>query len=299
MNISTISFQGRQDNDFDIPSWVNQNHPQNRTSKDSVRRGSSDIHSARARYAYQQEPASRLERTPRTDSFSRTGGKNGKSSKRGVKIPAPLKTFALGILTSLAVVQGSNMINQPAQSVTVPVDSSTSLVELADLYDSDIDAILNYNNLASSEDLALAGEIVIPSAFDYLQEEIDKLQDKLYNKDLSEQERADIEAKLAAYQEKQELQQSIATSYTDGKYVYYTINELPDGNSSINVETFKDIFDIKDGALRKYNDLDYVWARDEDAPPEDRGYRDYTGERLHVGQTVKVRPGDIELDAGE
>ena len=291
MNISLISFKGDNNRglDVDIPNWVNNRHPQSR------------------------RVTSQYERTPERDTFysserqtnrptsRRTGRTSGRNNKKKQIIPVPLKTFAAGVLAALAVTQGAQVINQPSDVISIPVDSSTSLTEIAQNYDSDIDAILSYNDLAEEADISELDSIKVPSSYDYLQNEIDKLQDKLYHSNLSPEERAEIEDKIAEYKEKQQLQQSIANVYTDGKYVYYTIIDIPEdiGYSSINVEKFKDIFDIKDGALKKYNDIDYTWAFDEDAPPEDEGYRDYTVASLKVGDTVKVRQGDIQVGADD
>lgn len=145
------------------------------------------------------------------------------------------------------------------------------------------------------------GSISVPVSYDYLQDMIDELQDKLYDKNLSDEEREQIEEQLAKYKDKQALQKSIAAVYTDGKYVYYTITDIPEninpsGTGRINVETFKDIFDIEDGALKKYNDIDFVWAYDEDSAEYEKGYRDYTVGTLRIGDTVKVRMNNIQTD---
>ena len=200
-------------------------------------------------------------------------------------------------MAALTITQCSQVASQPANVVSIPVEPTTSITEIAKLYDSDVDAILNYNKLSSEADIQNKDSIKVPSKYDYLQEEIDSLQDKLYDKKLTAVERNEIENKLAEYKEKQALQQNVATVYTDGKYVYFTISEaIKDlGFSRINVETFKEIFDIKDKALRRHNDLDYTWGRDPEAPPEDNGYRDYTTESLQIGETVKVKKGDIEI----
>lgn len=291
MNISSISFRGDYNKGYDneVPNWVNSRHPQSRRT------------------------SAQYERTPERDTFyssqrqterptsRRTGRTSARNNKKKQIVPVPLKTFAAGVLAALAVTQGAQVINQPSEVISIPVDNSTSLTEVAQTYDSDIDAILNYNGIANEVDLSQLDSIKVPSSYDYLQDEIDKLQNELYHSNLSSEERAEIEDKIAQYKEKQQLQQSIANVYTDGKYVYYTIIDIPEdiGFSGINVEKFKDIFDIKDGALKKYNDIDYTWAFDEDAPPEDEGYRDYTVASLRVGDTVKVRPGDIQVGADD
>ena len=141
------------------------------------------------------------------------------------------------------------------------------------------------------------GELKIPTEYDCIQPQIDKLVDKLYNSHLSSKKRDDIESKVKDMQDKQEAQQHVAKAYTDGDKVYFLLDftdengeNLP--NAKINVEAFKDLFNIKDKAIKKYNDLDMVWKKDTNLP-EDKGYFDYTGNYFVNGDTIVVKKGDI------
>lgn len=301
MDISAISFKGGYNDGLEVPNWINSRHPQNRRGVERSVYASSVSNPQERAYHTSRASQPHL-RNLQQDTYTPTRKSSRQNTKQKQQIiPKQLKAFAAGVLAALAVTQGAQVVNQPSEVVSIPADSLTSLTEIAQTYDSDIDAILNYNDVVDEADLSQLDEVKVPSNFDYLQDEIDSLQAKLYSGNLSPEERVQIEDKIAQYQEKQELQQSIASVYTDGKFVYYTIVDVPEdiGFSGINVEKFKDIFDIKDGALKKYNDIEYTWARDPEAPPEDDGYRDYTVASLKIGDTVKVRQGDIQPDANE
>lgn len=236
-----------------------------------------------------------LQRTPQADTYQ-PRPRSSASRKRQPIIPTPVKAFAAGILAAITIGKGMDMANTPAALVSIPVDPSTSIVQIADLYGTSVEAILAYNDLTMDTDLSSVNSISVPTNYDYLQNEIDQLQAQLYDKHLSASKRDEITNEIEQCRNRQALQQSIATTYTDGKYIYFTIIDPPagTGNNSINIETFKNIFEIKEGALRSNNHLDSTWRRDPDANPEDKGYFDYTGHRLTAGDTVKVRMDDIQ-----
>ena len=82
--------------------------------------------------------------------------------------------------------------------------------------------------------------------------------------------------------QKQEYMDSIATVYTDGEKIYYTIKE------DINVEDFKKAFDIEDGALR--DQVRYTWGE-----PDELGHspKDYTTATLEEGKTIVLKENKI------
>lgn len=286
MNNLSVSFCGYNSKGPDVPSFVN------RKTSSSVNLNSG-----------YSSPRPSFVTTPEGDTYQtkktpkKTTNKQAHSRK---KAPSPISVATRTFLITLAASAGLNLAVAQADkvpaTVTVPITPSSSIVELADTYDVDLDAILDFNDISSEADLAACSEIEIPSTFDYLQVEIDELQNKLFDNDLSKEERAEIEDRINQLEDKRELQQAVATVYTDGKYVYYLINEQSEGFSGgINVEVFKDIFDIGDRALRRNNNLDSHWEKDSDNP-EDDGYYDYTGNYFYSGETYKVRVNDVEKD---
>ncbi len=284
MNLTSISFKG---SDLDVPSWVNRPYEQRR-----------------------RRMSESMERQPQKDEFRRQSSEkaheNNKKNKSFLsRIPLPVRTFAAGIALTLATQGAYGMINQPnmPNSVTVPFDSqATSIEQLAEIYDTDIDLILEYNNITDETDLTDLTEIQIPSSYDYLDAEIEKLQDELYSSDLSAEERQNVEKQIKALIAKQELQHYVANVYSDGEYVYFSITAPSDDapeelqgkyKYGINVETFKDLFDIEDKAIRRYNDIDYTWSTDD---PEYGYYKDYTTAWLSKGDVIKVPVSAIQTD---
>ncbi len=185
--------------------------------------------------------------------------------------------------------------------IEVPVryygdDSEYFLSQVADEYDFDLDLIKDYNGIKDSDDLADMKKILIPQKFDYLEEEKDELWDKLYTKNLSDEEREDAINKIHQYEDKQNAQQNVARVYTDGQFVYFKINLGVDSEGrqidAIYCEDFKDLFDIKDGAIRTYNKVDSTWhpSDDPDKPKGEFYYSDF----FENGRTIKVRPKDID-----
>lgn len=239
-----------------------------------------------------------------SDEYIRSSKKKPVSKKKKSLIPNGLKTFAAGSALTLLLANGlKDKPNMPA-NVTIPFDSSTtSISEIAEIYDTNESFIMLYNDIDNTSDLSEISELKIPSSYDYIQDEIDKLQDDLFSSKLSAEKREELENKVSGLKEKQELQQNAARVYSDGKYVYFIVNitdnfpeELSDKYKfGINVETFKDLFDIKDKAIRRNNDIDFSWERYEDAP-EMGAYKDYTGTRLHSGDVIKVPVSAIKTN---
>ena len=219
---------------------------------------------------------------------------NNKKRRNRKKIIA---TAVGGAAATLIMAQCIAAYNAPAQVITIPVKNYKSIYEIAGLYKSDIDAILAYNDLQSLEEFYQQDEVQVPSLYNYVQDEIAAVQERLRNPHLSSSERVKLEERISKLRKKQSLQQNLATVYTDGKFVYYTINKLGNNSkysSGINVEDFKKIFDIKDRAIRQNNDIEYEWGYSD----EEGGYRDFTRTTLHTGETIKVPVNAIKTGSG-
>ena len=327
MNIQSISFMGTYKNPTNYErTSSNPNMHSTRPAQNYERtRSNPNVHSTRPAQNYETRQA-----RPTSDDYIRCQIVGDKRTKRslpqyqyppkddiiivGTKqnsqrnrvnhkrkksvIPLPVKTFAAGVASVLLLNFGTAIAEPTKDVAKVPFDGTPySLTEIAEQYGCDEDIIRQYNGIKNDEDLNSLPEILVPTKYNYIDDEIEKLQESLYSSKLSAEERNGIEDKISALKDKQAMQQQVAKAYTDGKYIYYIIN-LTDENGQpfqggINVETFKDLFDIKDGQIKRYNDLTSVWRKDTDFE-EDKGYFDYTGNIFHTGDVIKVSDKGVD-----
>ena len=211
----------------------------------------------------------------------------------------PYKTaLALLLATNMALGAHSCMSTAPLTTEVV-VEAGTSITELAERYGVDPIIIKSQNNI-DGDIIQTSCTIVIPSDFETpVEEEIDDLQENLFKKNIDNEEREKIEAEIDRLLELEQLQSEIAVAYTDGDYAYFTIT-LPNDETAtptqqkykygINVEDFKDIFGIKDGVIKKHNDMGFFWDSDETG-----GFMNYTGNTLSNGETIKVPVSAVSL----
>lgn len=104
--------------------------------------------------------------------------------------------------------------------------------------------------------------------------------------------KAKIEKEIKELKEKQKKQKETADIKLDDEQDYILITMKTD----MNVEELKKLFDIKDGAIRAHNDLDYRFIDYEEGTPqadEGRQYKDYSHNVITAGQTIKVRPSEV------
>lgn len=280
-NFSTISFKANISDNLDVPSFMNRPSQRVYSSQSLERTPSRD----------------RLERSHTTN--RRTSHKHKKSQGRG------LRGFAIGAAAAMLLNFGIAQSKTVPSIVTIPYDASMSITDIAETYNADVNAILDFNNIDEDTDLSSLEEIKIPTSYSATSDKIEQLQNKLYSGKLSEDERSEIEEQIAQLQDKQALQNEIANVYTDGKYVYIQIKAPSEDSSEqaqnllgyggINAERLKDVFDIEDGAIRKNNNVSSQWKAYEDAFPEGpSGYFDYTGVFISSGDTIKVPLKSIE-----
>lgn len=145
-----------------------------------------------------------------------------------------------------------------------------TITEVAEWSGVDEKAILLANQMTDANEQV--DDIVLPESYSPLEEDISKLQERLEKDKLTNEERLELQEELDFLVSKQQEQNAISASFIDedGKFVYI----VPDERTS--AETIKDAYGIKDGVLKDYNDMDYVWGYDADAP-EHKGFKDYTG----------------------
>lgn len=211
----------------------------------------------------------------------------------------PVKLFLLGLAAVETVALFAPKGPEPNELVKIYVNQGEDVGVYAEMYGSSEDAIIDYNKLQG--DIAQYGmEISIPAMYEHpIVDEIEDVQNELFTKKLDAEERIEKQEEVSALLEIQQMQSEIATSYTDGDFVYYTITLPTDEsatsiqsgfNGRINVEKFKDIFGVKDGVIKKYNNLGYTWGGN-----EYESWKDYTGESFYNGQVVKVPVNAIAM----
>ncbi len=122
-----------------------------------------------------------------------------------------------------------------------------------------------------------------PEQYDYIQEAIEEASDP------------DI---IDALTLKQEKQKEIATAHKDGDFVYYIINPSDEDSGTIRIgaNNFKSLFDIEDGALKKYNNLHSYYEKTEPDPDGKSGVYSYDLHVFSSGDMVKVPISAIKMD---
>ncbi len=270
MNVSQVSFCGKSNY-----SSYDANRPNTERIRDDLRKGTG------------------------FDSYVSTSQGTSRTSKgHNKKAHNPYKTACLiaAFLKLASMVAGG--VTEPQDTTDVNAKAGESVDKYAIVYDIPADVIMDYNNL-SNPIFGTNTTISIPSMFDHVGEKIDELQEDLYKRGTDFAEAAEITEQIEELQDVQQMQSEIATMYTDGDFVYFLITLPTDETATetqrqfdgyINVEKFKDIFGIKDGVIRKYNDVEYSWGSDEYG-----GYKDYTGNILRNGETVKVPVSAVKV----
>lgn len=269
MNISNISFCG--------------------TANNNGRRATASSRTSAAHNGGYAQNASiqrnNLRKSSGLDSYESNNSGNVQQHKK----KKPINPYKLGLLGLAALKLLSVMhscATEPDPTATVFANAGEDVGIYAEMYGSSEEAIMAYNKL-QSDVLGQNMEIVIPSLYEHpVDDEIEELQENLFSNSLDTDERAKTEDEIAQLQALQQLQDETAVSYTDGDYIYFTITN-PEG---VNVETFKGIFGIKDGVVKKHNDIGFTWGSNEYG-----GYMDYTGAHLREGQTIKVPTGSVSM----
>lgn len=279
MNISQISFCGSRDNNY-------------RRSETPIYNGRYTEQASRQREA--------LRKNSGLDTYQRTTKSSTRKGKKSQKPINPYKLILFGLAALKIGTMAYSCSNEPNKTVVINIAPGTSIEEVADTYGCDSDVIKSFNGL-TEDTVSQARTITIPSDFEHpIEDKIEDLQADLYSDKLDVQERFELEERIQNMQEVQELQSDIAKAYTDGDYVYFQIT-LPQDDSatdkqsqykygSINVEEFKDIFGIKDGAIRKNNTISYSWGADING-----GYKDYSGDQLVNGEIIRVPASSISV----
>ncbi len=214
-----------------------------------------------------------------------------------------LKPFIAGGAAALLLTGAVSTLPVKGKPVSIPFDShNMSISEIAQTYNTKEDAILAYNNISENNPIENLSELKMPDNYDYLQNEIQKLQNRLHSYAITPGERITSEKQINALKKKQQEQQYVATTYTDGKNLFIHINideKAPENikekyEFGINIETLKKLFDIKDGAVEDNNDINAIWIDNDDTGKT--GYFDYTRNWFHNGETIIVPVSSIKTE---
>ena len=276
MNISQISFCGREQNEYAVNhSKISQ---QAAATRAQLRENSGLQYDT---FEFSSKPVQKQKTQPtRTKKHPNKNTKTVDANKYA-KLVKENSFFRALVVGASAIGCAACLLGKPAETlyaVTVPVSYGDSIVQIAEIYGSDSDVIIEANNLEGHE-VEKSMRIVIPSEYNPIEDEIKELQEKLFSSDLKQDEREEIER-----------QQSIAQAYTDGEFIYFKITLPTDGTQStiqaqyegsINVEEFKRIFNIADGAIKDNNYIGFEWT-------EGGTVMEYSNQDLYDGDVIKV-----------
>ena len=208
------------------------------------------------------------------DSFEKQHKGKTKTAKRCLTTGA---LIAL-LLSQMASCTAKQIDKYTFNSVEIPYSDSVSLNETAEIYNVSPEFIAAFNNL--NEEGNTPETIKIPERIDLTDNKIAKVREKLYDDNLSDSEKAECLLNLAELEDKKSTRDEVAEVYADGRYTYFFLK------ANVNVEDFKELFDIKDGRIKANNKLeDYGWGP---YHPEMGTYKDYTKCVLHNGDIIKV-----------
>ena len=234
------------------------------------------------------------QQTKRPQTTSQARKPQNANKKRGSyltplqKIGLALGLFGAGAASVGVPVAVSNY--QPKPEVAAyygEITDPEQIGYIASLYGTSEEIILDYNGYDTAEEAVGADGLKIAKEYKPFDERLAELQSKMFDADLSETEKAELQTEIDYMIEKMQKQEESAIAYQDGKYIYFEIKK------DIYAEEFKDIWGIKDESIRE-NNYDLIDDQGEfvDIHAEDGAhlvsYKDYTGAVLPQGVTIKV-----------
>ena len=219
------------------------------------------------------ESSAKTDRKDDDDDNTKASSKKSKKTKGDQTKSAVTKKVIKGavsvimaVLSALGVYHsGAKILDGKATYAIVDFDPDTQTIdEMSEIYGVDKDVLLKCNNLDDEKDLEDTHELKIPSTYTYIDEAITSTTKELYRgkgDSETEQTKGDELDKLV---QKDNEQEDISYSYTDGDYVYIKIKDFREnqdlaekyGSYSLSSDYVMTLFDIKSGELQKYNSLD-------------------------------------------
>lgn len=211
------------------------------------------------------------------DSFRRSSSSKPSSSKS-----AAWKNRLIGAAMAAIAIYSANAAlgsgNKPVSSIPT---NGHSIVEIEEFTGVDRDVLSYVNKLSDGE--PLPDEIILPEKYDCMEAKIADVEGRLGNKNIPDEDRQDLEERLAYLKEVQELQNDVADVYLDGN------NVLIAPKYHMLTEDLKAAFKIPDGEILKHNqdlDLSYTYASRDEC-----NYKDYTASHVSPSDTI-VLPKD-------
>lgn len=288
MNISQNNFYGREQNS------VNQSQlaQQAVARRNQIRQGSAlydDVCEFSTKPVQKNSKAQKQNKTNKHN-YSNPKVVDGDKYKRLVKENSVLRGIVAGIgALGCVVCLNSKPAEEMPDAVSIHANYGTSVTQLAEIYGSDADVIIEANDL-DGEKMTKSMKLVIPSEYTPVNDEIKELQEKLFSSKLDDKERTEIENKIYDLKNMISMQSEIAQTYSDGEFIYFKLTLPTDEtatdtqavyNGAINVEEFKQIFNIADGAIKDNNNIGFKWI-------EDGTVMSYSDQDLYDGDIVKV-----------
>lgn len=140
----------------------------------------------------------------------------------------------------------------------------------------------------------------MPLSYDYIESLIATNNGQLRSNNIPDDKKAEIQRKIVALRRKRTEQMNVASMNLDGDKLYIQIDfkeNMPETlkekyKYGINIENFKRLFDIKDGAIEQNNDL---VSRIEYDPNSKSYYYDYTHNWFRNGKTIVVPIDSINM----
>ena len=150
MNINSISFKG------------NYRNTDNKTYRNTSRRNND------TRYRDEFQHSNII--SPR---YPNTKNKSGKKL-----LAIPFATATLGTTVALMLTFSNPSPAEPPKNIQFN-PNETNITEIAEENNCDLDFLLDYNNIGPNTDLSSISEVLVPSSFDYLQTEIERIEELL------------------------------------------------------------------------------------------------------------------------
>ena len=245
-------------------------------------------------------------RQPQSDSCSFTTKKAKGNNKKAKLTPSQRLALLLAGIFGAGTVAGGGTVAivdavkdyQPkpeASSYHGEITDPEMVDYIASLYDTSAEIILDYNGYETAEEAVGANSLKIAKEYKPFDERLADLQSKMFDADLSKDEKATLQTEIDYMLDKMQKQDESAIAYQDGKYIYFEIKK------DIYAEEFKDIWGIKDESIRE-NNYDLIDDQGEfvDIHAEDGAhlisYKDYTGAVLPEGVTIKIPVRDCGFE---
>ncbi len=173
---------------------------------------------------------------------------------------------------------------------TITIQNGQTLSQIAEEYGVSVAAIQAANNLKGTNIIA-GTELIIPFpepefSNDYTNNKLDKY--KFSKKEIKENSEYSEEKIALANSTNKKLKDQVARLTVNKKSGYVQINLKQD----ITADELKELYNIPDGILKHYNDLEFEWKDTGDEAGHQ--YKDWGNPTFYIGESVIVPPSSFE-----